>query len=55
MTSAVETFTQARTSRKRKRNEMSESESSDHEDPTDSGMAGNSPEDISSQVNDLLQ
>ena len=57
MTSAVETFTQARTSRKRKRDEMSESESSDQEDPTDPGMAGNSPGDgdISSQVNDLLQ
>jgi len=55
MTLAVETFSQARTSCKRKRVEMSESESSDHEDPTDSGMAGNSPHDISSQVNDLLQ
>ena len=57
MTSAVETFTQARTSRKRKRNEMSESESSDQEDPSDPAMAGNSPGDgeISSQVNDLLQ
>ena len=55
MTSAVETFTQARTSRKRKRDEMSESESSD-QDPSDPGMAGNSPSDgdISSQVNDLL-
>ena len=54
MTSAEETFTQARTSRKRKRDEMSESESSDPEDPNDPGMAGNSPGDISSQVNDLL-
>ena len=55
MTSAVET--QASTSRKRKRDEMSESESSDQEDPTDPGMAGNSSGDgdISSQVNDLLQ
>ena len=36
---------------------MSESESSDQEDPSDPGMAGNSPGDgdISSQVNDLLQ
>ena len=55
MTSAVETFTQVRTSRKRKRDEMSESESSDQEDSTDPGMAGNPPGDISSQVNDLLQ
>ena len=60
MTSAVETFTQARTSRKRKRDEMSESESSDQEDLNeydlnDPGMAGNPPGDISSQVNDLLQ
>ena len=55
MTSAVETFTQARTSRKRKRDEMSESESSDQEDLSDPGMAGNSPGDISNQVNDLLQ
>ena len=55
MTSAVETFTQARTSRKRKRDEMSESESSDEEDLNDPGMAGNPPGDISSQVNDLLQ
>ena len=57
MTTAVETFTQARTSRKRKRDEMSESESSDQEDPTDPGMAGNSPGDgdITSRVNDLLQ
>ena len=56
MTSAVETFTQARTSSKRKRDEMSESESSD-QDPSDPGMVGNSPGDgdISSQVNDLLQ
>ena len=55
MTSAMKTFTQARTSRKRKRDEMSESESSDQEDPNDPEMAGNSPGDISSQVNDLLQ
>ena len=57
LTSARETFTQASTSPKRKRDEMSESESSDQEDPTDPGMAGNSPGDgdISSQVNDLLQ
>ena len=55
MTSAVETFTQGRTSRKRKRDEMSESESSDQEDLNDSGMAGNPSGDISSQVNDLLQ
>ena len=55
MTSAAETFTQARTSRKRKRDEMSESESSDQEDLNDPGMPGNSPGDISSQVNDLLQ
>ena len=55
MTSAVETFTQARTSRKRKRDEMSESESSDQEDLNDPGMAGTSPGDISSQVHDLLQ
>ena len=55
MTSAVETFTQARTSRKRKRDEMSESESSDQEDISDPGMAGNSPGNISNQVNDLLQ
>ena len=34
---------------------MSESESSDQEDLNDPGMAGNSPGDISSQVNDLLQ
>ena len=54
MTSAVETFTQARTSRKRKRDEMSESEYSNQEDPSDPGMAGNSPGDgnFSSQVND---
>lgn len=55
MTSAVETFTQVRTSRNRKRDEMSESESSDQEDSTDPGMAGNPPGDISSQVNGLLQ
>ena len=55
MTSAVERLTQARTSRKRKRDEMSESESSDQEDLNDSGMAGNPPGDISSQVHDLLQ
>ena len=55
MTSAVETFTQVRTSRKRKRDEMSGSDSSDQEDPNDPGMAGNSPGDISSQVNDPLQ
>ena len=56
MTSAVETFTQARTSRKRKRDEMSELESSD-QDPSDPGMVGNLPSDgdISSQVSDLLQ
>ena len=53
--SAVETFTQARTSRKRKRDEMRESESSDQEDLSDPGMAGNSPGGISNQVNDLLQ
>ena len=57
VTSAVETFTQVRTSRKRKRDEMSESESSDQEDLNeydlnDPGMAGNSPADISSQVNE---
>ncbi|KAK2555903.1 hypothetical protein P5673_022165, partial [Acropora cervicornis] len=51
LTSAVKTFTQARTSRKRKRDEMSESESSDQEDLNDPGMAGNPPGDISSQVN----
>lgn len=34
---------------------MSESESSDQEDPNDPGMTGNSSGDISSQVNDLLQ
>ena len=55
MTSSVEMFTQVRTSRKRKRDEMSESECSDQEDSTDPGMAGNPPGDISSQVNDLLQ
>ncbi|PFX23506.1 Retrovirus-related Pol polyprotein from type-2 retrotransposable element R2DM [Stylophora pistillata] len=55
MTSAMETFTQARTSRKRKRGEISESDSSDQEDLSDAGMAGNSSADISSQVNDLLQ
>ena len=55
MTSAVETFTQARTSRKRKRDEMIGSDSSDQEDPSDPGMAGNSPGDIADQVNDLLQ
>ena len=43
MTSAVETFTQARTSRKRKRDEMSESESSDQEDLNDPGMAVTRP------------
>ena len=55
MTSAVETFIQARTSLKRKRDEMSESESSGQEDPSDPGMVGNSPDDTSSLVNDLLQ
>ena len=55
MTSAVETFTQARGSRKRKRDEMSGSDSSDQEDPSDPGMAGNSPGDITNQVNGLLQ
>ena len=57
MTSAVETFTQARTSSKRKRDEMSESESSYQEDSSDPGMARNSPGDgdISSQVIDLPQ
>ena len=43
MTSAAETFTQARTSRERKRDEMSESESSDQEDLNDPGMAGTRP------------
>ena len=48
MTSAVETFTHVRTSRKRKRDEMSESESSDQEDLNeydikDPGMAGTRP------------
>ena len=55
MTSAVEVFTQVRPSRKRKRDEMSESESSDQEDSTDPGTAGNPPGDINSEVNDLLQ
>ena len=43
MTSAVETFTQVRTSCKWKRDEMSESESSDQKDLNDPGMAGNPP------------
>ena len=34
---------------------MSESESSDHDDSTELGMAGNPPGDISCQANDLLQ
>ena len=55
MTSTVETFTQVGTSRKRKRDEMNGSESSDHEDSTHPGMVENPPGDISSQVNDLLQ
>ena len=55
MNLAVEVFTQVRPSRKRKRDEMSESESSDQEDSTDPGTAGNPPGDINSEVNDLLQ
>ena len=55
MTSAMETFTQVRTFKTLRRNEMSVAESSDQEDPNEPGMAGNSPSDITSQVNDLLQ
>ena len=56
MTVAVETLSQTKPSRKRKRDEMSESESSDQESNQEdsTAMAGNPPGDISSQVNDLL-
>ena len=47
----MEVLTQAKTSRKRKRDETSESESSEH---VDAEMAGNPP-DISNEVDDLLQ
>ena len=49
--STMEVFSQAETSRKRKRHEMSESECSEQED---TAMAGN-PTDISNVVDDLLQ
>lgn len=49
--STMEVFSQAKTSRKRKRHEMSESECSEQED---TAMAGN-PTDISNEVDDLLQ
>ena len=57
MTIAVETLTQTKTSCKRKRDDMSESESSDQESNQEGSiaMAGNPPSDISSQVNDLLR
>ena len=57
MTVAVETLTQTKTSLKRKRDEMIESESSDQESNQEdsTAMAGNPPGDISSQVNDLLR
>jgi len=52
--SAVQVITQSKTSRKRKRDEMSDSESTDVEDSAHGEMAGN-PLDISTEVNDLLQ
>ena len=57
MTVAVETLSQTKPSRKRKRDEMSESESSDQESNQEdsTAMAGNPPGDISSQVYDLLR
>ena len=57
MTVAIETLTQTKTSLKRKRDEMIESESSDQESNQEdsTAMVGNPPGDISSQVNDLLQ
>ena len=48
MNSTMEVFTQAKTARKRKRDDMGESESSKHEDAE---MAGN----ISNEVDELLQ
>ena len=54
VTSAVQVITQTKTSRKRKRDEMSDSESSDVEDSTHGEMAGN-PLDISTEVSDLLK
>lgn len=47
----MEVFSQAKTSRKRKRHKKSESECSEHED---TAMAGN-PTDIFNEVDDLLQ
>ena len=54
VTSAVQVITQSKTSRKRKRDEMSDSESMDVEHSAHGEMAGNLL-DISTRVNDLLQ
>lgn len=51
MKSTMDVFSQVKMSRKRKRDEMSELESSKHKDAE---MVGNSP-DISIEVDDLLQ